>query len=147
MSVCVFSCDMLSESVEEKSKSDVLYENRGTLIFYPLTFRLMPTSICDTNGRLADALPQHSIPHFCSIALRDVAPRVSISGNIRTISSVLRKYILHHSERFKHRSITADVCRLSSKTSSSGLLTGSRVDRSGNRLELQEIKKHTLHSR
>jgi len=118
-----------------KSRILTLYENRGTRIFYPLTLRLMrTTSICDTSGRLAGWLTcvslKSSIPHFSSIALRDVAPRIPISENIRTISSVLRKYILHHSEHFKHRSITALIVSfVRQNTSSPGLLTRSRFDR------------------
>lgn len=109
-----FSRATYSANPPRKSRILTLYENRGTGIFYSLTLRLMrPTSICDTGERLAGLAGRvslkSSVPHFCSIARRDVAPRVSISANIRTISSVLRKYILHHSEHFKHRSITVRI--------------------------------------
>lgn len=106
----ISSNDILGESVEEKSNSDALWKSRDAyFLSVDLTFNADDIDLWYERkaGWLTRVSLKSSIPHFFSIALRKVAPRISISENIRTISSVLRKYILHHSERFKHRSITA----------------------------------------
>lgn len=132
----VFSCDILGESVEEKSNSDALWKSRDGYFFLSVDLTLNAADLDLWYGRTAglagDAYPL-KVPFLIFARWR--------GATLRRVYRSRKTYARYQAFCENTSSITRNVlnidrspsgsCRLSGKTSSSsGLLTRSRVDRS-----------------